>query len=1010
MVPGRKESGQINTIYYTKDDISGQYFLVDTGAEVSVLPAKTWNENGLKGRSLKAANGSRIDTYGHKTLNIGLGSNKYWWKFVIADVDQAIIGSDFLRASGLLVDVKGKRLIDSNSMQTTAKMTVASKINALNLEAFEVAEDVYGKLLAKFPSLTSPTFSAEKVKHGIEHFIRTEGPLPKARARRLEPRKRNLAKQQFDMLMDLGIVYRSESFCSSALVPVEKEDGSIRCCGDFGPLNAITVPDRYPVPHIQDFTSHLHGCKVFSKVDLVRGYHQIPVAVQDRHKTAIITPFGLFEYARMPFGLKNAAQTFQRLMDSVTSGLQFVFVYLDDILIASRTKKEHYGHLQALFERLEQHGLVINPKKCEFGQKQLKFLGHIVTPNGIIPDPAKVKAIKDFNRPQTIKQLQEFLGMINFYHRFVPGIANTLCPFYNALNGNLNSKRKLQWSEEMNQAFAKAKDQLASATLLVHPDPSAAINVTTDASDVAVGAVLQQWTLKVGWEPLAFFSRKLREPEVKYSAYDKELLAIKLALRHFRYHVEGRTFTVYTDHRPLTFAFERKSPPWTKRQQESLAEISSYTTDIQHVSGKNNVVADALSRSLLAAIRQDIDYEQLAIDQEEDAEIQSYKTTFTSLQCENIIIGPNSTRSVLCDTSTGVARPILPAKWRIRAFETVHNLSHPSIRTTVKLMSSKFVWSGLAKDVATWTRQCIPCQKSKTFRHVKTPVQHVKVPSQRFSHVNIDIVGPLPESQGCTYLLSVVDRTTRWPEVFPLKDKEALTCGRAFLQWTTRYGVPTDITSDRGAQFTSKIWSALCELYGAKLHLTTAYHPQSNGIVERFHRHLKSALKASLEDKGHSWTDHLPWVLLGIRTALKEDLKASSAELVFGQPLRVPGDFMPQKLDIEPKEELSRIREATAQLVPIPTTHHGEKISYVPQSLSKADYVFVKEGLLKKVLQPPYVGPFKVLQRRDKSYTLDIGGKEEEISIDRLKEAHLDPTVPIQVELPPKRGRPVATK
>ncbi len=207
---------------------------------------------------------------------------------------------------------------------------------------------------------------------------------------------------------------------------MDKPDGSIRCCGDYGPLNAITVPDKYPVSHIQDFTGHLHRCRVFSKVDLVCSYHQMPVAVQDRHKTAIITPFGLFQYARMPFDLKNAAQTFQRLMDTVTADLDFVFVYLDDILLASSNKKEHREHLRKLFQKLSEYGLVNNPKKCVFGKTELSFLGHKVTTSGVMPSPDKVKAITNFPRPSNVKELQEFIGMVNFYHRFVPKAAEAL--------------------------------------------------------------------------------------------------------------------------------------------------------------------------------------------------------------------------------------------------------------------------------------------------------------------------------------------------------------------------------------------------------------------------------------------------------------------------------------------------------------------------------------------------------------------------------------------------------
>ena len=231
--------------------------------------------------------------------------------------------------------------------------------------------------------------------------------------------------------------------------------------------------------------------------------------------------------------------------------------------------------------------------------------------------------------------------------------------------------------------------------------------------------------------------------------------------------------------------------------------------------------------------------------------------------------------------SAGYARPIVPADWRRKVFDLVHGLSHPSIRTTRKLISSKFVWKGLQKQVGMWARQCIACQSSKVQRHSKALLQDFGVPERRFDHIHVDLVGPLPPSNGSSHLLTIVDRFSRWPEAVPINDTTSRGCAQALINhWISRFGIPMDISSDRGPQFTSQLWSAIAQLLGTRLHHSTAYHPQSNGLVERFHRHLKSALRARLT--GPNWSRELPWVLLGICTAPNEDLGCSSAELVSG--------------------------------------------------------------------------------------------------------------------------------
>ena len=727
----------------------------------------------------------------------------------------------------------------------------------------------------------------------------------------------------------------------------------------------------------------------------------------DIKKTAIITPFGLYEFLRMPFGLNNAAQSFQRLMDNVCQGLDFVFVYLDDILVASSTEAEHMVHLRQLFDQLKKHGLVINEEKCQFGRSNIEFLGHVISSRGALPQRSKVEAISRFAQPENIKELQRFLGTFNFYRRFIPNAAEILRPMYAGLKGNPKS---LRWNEEMLSAFKQAKVALAKATNLSHPSPAAILSLAVDASDYAVGAVLQQKEGLTSWRPLGFFSKHLRDPELKYSTFDRELLAIYLAIKHFRHSLEGRPFVIFTDHEPLVHAFNKKSDSGSARQRRHLAFISEYSTNVQHVKGQDNVVADSMSRpSKINAITHacsQLDFEKLAEDQEADAETQAFKTAITALQFKSFPV-PNSSKELLCDVSTKTPRPVLPQAWRRKVFDLIHNVCHPSIRSTKKLISTNYIWHGLSQDVTGWAKSCLSCQQSKIQRHVRAPTSDFRVPSHRFRHVNVDIVGPLPISQGHKYLLTIIDRTTRWPEVIPLSNISADTCAQAFITgWVSRFGIPTDITVDRGTQFTSELWTALSTALGTKVHHTTAYHPQANGMIERFHRTLKASLMTKLSNS--NWLSELPWVLLGLRTVPKEDLKASTAELVYGSPIIVPGQFV---TEVPPTNEnlLSDIRNRVQQLLPQHSSNHSKKQFFVPKDLQSSDFVFIRKDGYKAPLVRPYEGPYRVIERAERVFKIDFGSKSDWITIDRLKPAFIDNEQEFIVKPRPTRGRPRKT-
>ncbi|CAB0029195.1 unnamed protein product [Trichogramma brassicae] len=682
-----------------------------------------------------------------------------------------------------------------------------------------------------------------------------------------------------------------------------------------------------------------------------------------------------------------------------------------DMVDTSNSREEHEIHLRAVLKRLKQHNLRLNLTKCVFGQSEVVFLSHLVNANGFSPLPDKVQDIQNFPQPTNIDELRRFLGLVNFYRAFIPHAAKILAPLNKLIVG---AKKKdttpILWSPEADKAFCDSKQALTKATALGFLKENAQIRLVTDASTIAAGAVLEQQT-DSGWQALGFFSKKFTSGQRKYAPYDLELTAIFLAIRHFHHELEGREFPVYCDHKPLQYAFSQAPEHAPLVRQRQLAYISQYTTCIKYLPGAENPVADALFRVSNAetpsphssdalqvdaiALPTTFSLEKLSEEQSKDEQLLSIladKDFPLSLQKG---MWPVQDRSIpiYFNIDNEALRPYVPRSMRNEVIDLFHKLAHPGPLATCKLIARKYVWPKMSQDVQSFCKTCLQCQQAKISRHNKLIPANFTLPDARFSHVHIDIV-TLQESEGYVYALTMIDRYSRWPEATPLKDMHASTVARAFIDtWVARFGAPEIITSDQGSQFESELFTEFCKILGIVRVRTTPYNPRSNGMIERWHRDFKTALIAY--EGSDSWTRILPMVMLGLRTRIRSDIDASPAEVLFGTTLRLPGEFFSDHSTENDRQLFTKeIRQFLRSLRPIPVTTHENFKPFFFKELKDSSHVFVRAAPIKKALEPPYLGPFKIKARPSEYfYVINVTNNRgvaelKTVSTSRIKPAH----------------------
>lgn len=886
------------------------------------------------------------------------------WKFLIADVSRPIIGADFLAHFDLLPDLRNKKIIERHTLLSYkgrmehVDIPSIQAISKLNSTGYEAIDSLIKEYQDVFKPLASINFSSREVYH----YIHTKGNPIYQKPRRLRPDLAKAVKEEFESLVDAGVCRRSKSSWASPIVPVQKQK-KLRVVGDYRLLNSVTEPDRYPLPNLHDSVAKLYNKPVFSKLDLVRAFYHILIFPEHIPKTALVSPAGFYEYVRLPFGLRNAPASFQRLIDNILGDLDFVFVYLDDVLIFSDSIEEHVTHLEIIFKRIRSHGLTLSYEKCVFAEPEITFLGHTLRQNFFAPTNEKIQFFCDLQPPRTIAALRRVLGTFNFYRQFVENAAQCLAPLNDLLRGHTrkNDRTSIKWNAELLDIFKRAKEKFINFALLYYPRNNCTLVLTSDASNTAIGAVLEQITPEGDRQPLGFFSAKLTDRQQQWPTYDRELLALYRATENFQHVIEGREVIFATDHKPLLNIFNRRQPHKLQRRSDMIDYLSQFTSEIHHVAGLTNVVADALSRPEELEIseihKSFVASHHIAEAQTNDEEIKEMlQTGYRNFNIQLVMKEPNI--PVVCVVHGGSTRPIIPKSLRYKLFQQLHEFAHPGTRASIRLIQRRFFWPRMQSDIKTWARACMHCQKAKIHRHTVSPLGQFP-PSARFRHVHVDIVGSLEMCAGFSYLCTFIDRETKWIEAVPVRNIEAETVAKAlFNTWISRFGVPERVTSDRGSQFRSELFHQLCQLLGAQHIKTTAYNPKADGMVERIHKQLKAALKGK-----NDWLTLLPAVLLGLRAAPRDDSGTSCAELALGTTLRLPGEFIENTEEdeiVDSHEYVRKLRQAFRNLRPVSQrTRRKEKV-FIHPDLRDTTHVFLRVGRVQRPLEPPYEGPYGI--------------------------------------------------
>lgn len=893
---------------FVKINILGHHIigLLDSGAQCSVLGIGA--EKLLKSLKLKTnpsnfnlitAAGKSLPVTGCVDLPVHFNSQDKIVPMLIAPNlnRRLILGADFWRMFNIRPTILPRFEIDEIEQSEGDNCLSDSQKAQLDeiKSIFKTAND--GECL----NITSLISHKIEIKDEYKHLppIRIN-PYPTS------PQIQQKINIELDNLLAQKVIEKSHSNWSLSTVPVIKPNGEVRLCLDARRLNERTQRDAYPLPHQDRILSRLEASKYLSTIDLTKAFLQIPLESDSRKFTAFsILGRGLFHFTRLPFGLVNSPATLSRLMDEVLGYGELepgVFVYLDDIVVVSNTFEEHLASLREVANRLSAANLSVNLEKSKFCVDELPYLGYLLTPNGLKPNPDRIEAIINYERPTSVRALRRYLGMANYYRRFIHHFSEITASLTNLLK---KKPKSIIWNQDAEQAFVHIKECLVSAPILCNPDFSRPFQIQSDASDTAVAAVLTQ-QYDDGERVIAYFSHKLTPAQQAYAASEKEGLAVLSAIDKFRPYIEGTRFTVVTDASALTHIMRGKWRTSSRLSRWSI-ELQGYDLEIKHRKGRDNIVPDALSRAVESLSLQnsnDVWYAEMMTkvkqspDEHPDFKIEQDKI-YKLVPTKNEVLD-YSHEWKLC----------IPHELRSQILQKEHDDSlHIGFEKTLDRIKKLYFWPKMSSFIQKYVRNCRICKESKP----SNTSQHPEMGKQRlvtkpFQILSIDYIQSLPRSKtGNAHLLVLLDMFSKWTVLVPVKKiSSALTVKIIEEQWFRRYSVPEILISDNATSFVGHEFKAFLDKYKVK-HWTNARHHSQANPVERLNRSINSCIRSYVKSDQRLWDTRISEIEHIINNTLHTSTGFTPYRILFGHEIISNGQDHLRQVDTQDLTSEARI-------------------------------------------------------------------------------------------------------